>query len=131
MRKNSKIIKIAKSASMKSNTYNCLFWQKGIFSHVLRLCGEQIFVCDHLRKSAVSTSSLNLACFAPLRSPCGVLISTQAEYAPQGVTPQGESSSKRKTLPFCFRCQLRGRPPRTLFELGNPRLHIQSGLRLP
>ena len=25
---------------MKSNTYNCSFWQKGIFSHDLRLCGE-------------------------------------------------------------------------------------------
>jgi len=56
VRKNSKTIKIAKSASMKSNTYNCSFWRKGIFSHVLRLCGEQIIVCDSLRKSAVNKS---------------------------------------------------------------------------
>jgi len=40
MRKNSKTIKIAKSASKKSNTYTCTFWRNGIFSHVLRLCGE-------------------------------------------------------------------------------------------
>jgi len=40
VRKNSKTIKIAKSAAMKSNTYNCSFWRKGIFSHDLRLCGE-------------------------------------------------------------------------------------------
>jgi len=40
VRKNSKTIKIEKFAAMKSNTYNCSFWQKGIFSHDLRLCGE-------------------------------------------------------------------------------------------
>jgi hypothetical protein len=33
VRKNSKIIKIANLASMKSNTCNCWFSRKGIFSH--------------------------------------------------------------------------------------------------
>ena len=32
-------------------------------------------------------------------SPCGVLISTQAEYDPQGVTPRGESSFIRFPKP--------------------------------
>jgi hypothetical protein len=40
MRKNPKTIKIAILASIKSNTCNCGFSRKGIFSHDLRLCGE-------------------------------------------------------------------------------------------
>jgi hypothetical protein len=40
MRKNSKTIKIAKSALMKSLTCNCSFLRKGIFSHDQRLRGE-------------------------------------------------------------------------------------------
>jgi len=37
VRKNSKTIKIAKSASTKTNTYNCSFRRKGIFSHDRRV----------------------------------------------------------------------------------------------
>jgi len=40
MRKNPKTIKIAILASIKSNTCNCGFSRKGIFSHDPRLCGE-------------------------------------------------------------------------------------------
>jgi hypothetical protein len=41
MRKNPKTIKIAILASIKSNTCNCGFSRKGIFSHDLCLCGEE------------------------------------------------------------------------------------------
>jgi hypothetical protein len=43
MRKNPKTIKIAILASIKSNTCNCGFSRKGIFSHDLCLCGESWF----------------------------------------------------------------------------------------
>ncbi len=47
------------------------------------------------RKEKYLSVCPNLASFASLRSPCGVLLSTQAEYDPQGVTPRREASFSR------------------------------------
>jgi len=57
MRKNPKTIKFAKLASTNSNTCNGDFCEKGIFSHVLRLCGEKEF--GYLTAQALRTLRAN------------------------------------------------------------------------
>ncbi|MEE8257944.1 MAG: hypothetical protein V3R60_08665, partial [Acidobacteriota bacterium] len=106
VRKNSKTIKIAKSASMKSNTYNCSFWRKGIFSRVLRLCGEMSKFL-----SAIIGENLRLNLFAGLAQPKADPSQPKADPSSGGVLafrpgfrPVGAAARRaRKTLlkSFC------------------------------
>ena len=58
VRKNSKTMKFAKLASMKSTTCKCSSWRKSIFSHVLRLRGEIVLVPPPLQQIDSHTQGL-------------------------------------------------------------------------